>query len=166
MDLEKYKKILIIGDAGRGKTAMAQKLSEKVNIPYYSMDNITWIKKFNEKRNTKDSIDKTDQIYSLNQWIVEGSSNYLIKPGINKAEIVFYLTFKNILAQWWSLIKRHHKRENETLLQLLKLLRHVFYKKYRLGYIKKRVNLSGLFQKYNSKIIYLYNHKDIDKLVL
>jgi len=34
----KFKKIIIIGDAGRGKSTLASKLSKKLNISYYSTD--------------------------------------------------------------------------------------------------------------------------------
>jgi len=44
------KKILIVGDYGRGKTTLAQKLSRKLGIPYYSTDDFYWEKKFSKKQ--------------------------------------------------------------------------------------------------------------------
>jgi len=36
--MKKYKKIIIIGDAGRGKSTLATKLAEKLGILHYSTD--------------------------------------------------------------------------------------------------------------------------------
>jgi len=42
----KFKKIIIIGDAGRGKSTLASKLSKKLNTPHYSTDDYFYEVKF------------------------------------------------------------------------------------------------------------------------
>ncbi len=38
-------KIHIIGSVGSGKTTLARKLSKTLQIPYYELDNVAWIRK-------------------------------------------------------------------------------------------------------------------------
>ena len=45
MNKESPKKIRIIGSVGSGKTTLAKELSLKLNIPYYEIDNVVWIRR-------------------------------------------------------------------------------------------------------------------------
>lgn len=38
-------KIHIIGSVGSGKTTLARKLSKTLQIPYYELDNVAWMRK-------------------------------------------------------------------------------------------------------------------------
>jgi len=163
--IKKAQRILIIGDSGRGKTTLAKILSNKLDIPYYSMDDISWIKKFSKKQETSISIEKIKPIYLKDKWIVEGGAVYLIKQGIDNADVILYLGFRNVILQWIYLIKRHLSRKNETFFDLLKLLRHVFYKRYNLGYIKQRIFMPDLIEPHKDKVVYLYNYKEINSLL-
>ena len=60
-----HKKILILGDAGRGKTTFAEKLSKKISIPYYSTDDFFWKVKFTEANDKAKSVEEISNI-SLN----------------------------------------------------------------------------------------------------
>ncbi|GGG18394.1 hypothetical protein GCM10007425_11070 [Lysinibacillus alkalisoli] len=37
-----FKKIHIMGAIGSGKTTLAKRLHEQLNIPYFELDNIVW----------------------------------------------------------------------------------------------------------------------------
>lgn len=50
INIKECRKILVIGDAGRGKTTMSRKLSKKLGIKHIQMDNIIWKKKYTHKR--------------------------------------------------------------------------------------------------------------------
>ncbi|MBC7766653.1 hypothetical protein H7Y21_01505, partial [Arenimonas sp.] len=54
-DISIYKKILIIGESGRGKSVLAHKLSEKLSLPFYSTDNFFWKIKFSEPNDKEES---------------------------------------------------------------------------------------------------------------
>ncbi len=45
-DLGDIRRILIVGDSGRGKSTLAKSLSQKLNIKQYSTDDFFWKEKF------------------------------------------------------------------------------------------------------------------------
>ncbi|OGF21309.1 hypothetical protein A2316_01990 [Candidatus Falkowbacteria bacterium RIFOXYB2_FULL_38_15] len=160
------KKILIVGDYGRGKTTLAQKLSRKLGIPYYSTDDFYWKRKFLEKQDKESSIKEINQkVYSQDNWIVEGATYYLVGGGFKTANLIIYLSFPNIFSQWWAIIRRHQKRENETFLNLIKLLRHALYKKYNWGYLKNEPKMLELLEPYEDKVVILRSFKEIDNFI-
>lgn len=50
--IKESKRILIIGESGRGKTELGRKLSKELNIPLYSTDDFFWEVKFSKARET------------------------------------------------------------------------------------------------------------------
>lgn len=165
VSFEKYKKIIIIGDAGRGKTALAAKLSEKLGINHYSTDDFYYEVKFTIPREREECLGLINKIYAKDEWIVEGTTQWLLKPGLDLSDIIIYLKYKNILSQWLTLIKRHFTRGDETILQTLHLLRHVFYKRYGLGYKKGKPKHEEIIASYLNRVIILSSFSEIDNFV-
>jgi adenylate kinase family enzyme/ADP-ribose pyrophosphatase YjhB (NUDIX family) len=162
-----YSKILIIGEAARGKTTLSNKLSEKTGIKKYSTDDFFWKVKYTEPLGREKSLEMINEIYSKNDWIVEGTTQWLIKPGLEKADLILFLNFKTIFHQWFFLIKRFLKEERElkNIKPLLILLRHVFYKRFKLGYKKDSITHRDLIEPYKDKVIELNNFKDINQFL-
>ncbi len=154
-------RVLIIGDAGRGKTTFAHKLSERLKLPMYSTDDFFWKVKFSEPTNREESINNIIKVYSNNDWIMEGSSTHLFKPGLERADVIIILNFKNIFLQWWALLKRNKQRENESVLDIVKFLIYITRKKYNIGY-KKAITNKKLLEPFIPKIIVLKSFKEID----
>jgi adenylate kinase family enzyme len=158
-------RILILGDSGIGKTTLAEKLSKILLIPTHSTDDFYWATKFSVKRDPAIALAKINAVYSTNNWIVEGSTQKLTEPGYAQADVILYLSFKNIFWQWWCLVKRHNTRNNESLKDIFLLMRHVFYKKYNLGYMKGKPRVLDLLKPFHTKLIVINTHKEIDKLI-
>jgi len=59
-----YKKILIVGDSGRGKSTFAKVLSQKLNIKQFSTDDFFWKVKYSQEANKQTSIKKISKIYN------------------------------------------------------------------------------------------------------
>ena len=158
------KRILIIGDAGRGKTTLAHKISEKLKIPFYSTDDFYWKKKFSIPNDKEGSIMQIKSVYEKEAWIVEGSTTHLFQHGLDKADLIIYLKFKNIILQWRSLINRNKRRENESLLDLIKFLIYVTRKRYGIGYKKVKTN-KELLKPFSYKIIELKSISEINRFI-
>lgn len=160
-DISIYKKILIIGESGRGKSVLAHKLSEKLSLPFYSTDNFFWKIKFSEPNDKEESKIKIGKVYTTEKWIMEGSSTHLFRPGLDSAEVVINLVFGNIFQQWWSLIKRKRTRESESLKDLSKSIVYVTKKRFGIGNNKEKLK-AELLKSYSNKIIVLRSFKEID----
>ncbi len=79
-------KVLIIGNAGSGKSTLGKKLSQKLNLPLYGLDKVVWKKnwvpapKDERRRLIKDITDKE-------RWLIEGVS----KQVFEEADKVYFL---------------------------------------------------------------------------
>ncbi len=156
-----YKKILIIGASGRGKTTFAKKLSEKLSISYYETDDFFWKIKYSEPNDKEQSIRDIGKIYDLDTWIVEGSTRHLMKGGLDKAEIIFYFKFSNFLIQYFHIIKRAYKR-GDNIWHLFELLRHLTKKKYSIKYNGDKETTEELVMPYKHKVVYFHSFKEIN----
>jgi adenylate kinase family enzyme len=72
-------KILIVGDAGRGKSTLAEKISKKLGIPHHSTDDFFYEVKFSKVRDRPESIEQIKEIFKKEKWIVEGTTKMLYK---------------------------------------------------------------------------------------
>lgn len=124
------RRILIIGDAGAGKTTIAKQLGHRLNTPVYSTDDILWQNKFTQLRNRDEAIQLMKDIYLKDRWIVEGTTRDLVRPGIDRADTILFLSFRNTLQQYKNLVRRSSQRKNETTWSLAKLLWHITKKRF------------------------------------
>jgi adenylate kinase family enzyme len=160
------KKIIIIGEAGRGKSTLAQKLSEKLSIPYYSTDDFFWATKYTMPRDRQDASRCAENAYTQQAWIVEGTTQWLLQPGLAHADIIIFLTFKTIFHQWASIIKRYFNgKDHETFFTMLGLLKHVFLKRYGLGYKKGALTHRQIIAPYIDKVIELDSFEKINDFI-
>ena len=158
------KRILILGDSGRGKTTLANKLSEKLNLPSYSTDDFFWKTKFTESNSRESMIAKAKETADLQEWIIEGGSARMVNQIIDRADLVINLEFKNVLSQWVALIKRNRTRKNESFMELIDFLIYVARKRFNIGMAKQKER-DALLKKYNDKLIRLSSYKEIDGFV-
>ncbi len=157
------KRILIFGHAGRGKTTFARKLSEKLSIPHYSTDDFFYKVKFTELRDREESVVLIKKVYDTDTWIVEGTTSRLLRPGLERAEVVFVLKHKSILTQYYSIIKRAVVDEKgRSISGTFHLLKHVTKKRYMKGYGTNQPTAEELKEVHNKKVIELHSFKEID----
>lgn len=159
------RRIMIVGDSGRGKSTLAQALSQKLKIKHYSTDDFYWKIKFTVSANRERSIKNISKIYQKNSWIVEGTTRSLIKEGIEKSDQIIYLIFPHLIPQLWILFKRKINRKEERWQDLFGLFKHSIYKRYKLGPQKNKVDLNEMLKLFPEKIIKLHGFKEIDHFV-
>jgi adenylate kinase family enzyme len=161
---QKPKKILIIGQSGRGKSTTAKKLGEKLGLPVYSTDDYYWKVKFTEVNDKQESIDDIKKAFAQDGWVVEGSSTHLFRHGLETADVIIHLKFKYIISQWITLIKRSFGRKHERLIDILLLLKYVTFKRYGIGNDKEKRN-AELLKPYQNKTIELYSYKEVNGFI-
>ncbi|QYR23916.1 AAA family ATPase [Paenibacillus sp. sptzw28] len=88
------RKIHIIGSVGSGKTTLARKLSNKLSISHYELDNVVW--KRNKPRDIKRTDEERDHLLSTiiqsDAWIIEGAHyNEWVFQSFNNADLIIFL---------------------------------------------------------------------------
>ena len=159
-----HNKILITGDAGRGKSALAERLSEKLGIQNHSTDDYFYEIKFSKPRDRAKALDQITKVFHGDKWIIEGTTAWLLEPCIKSADIIIYLHYKNIFSQWFNLFRRGIDRKDK-IKGTFALMKHVFYKRYQLGYKKGKMTHLEFIEPYKDKVVTLRSFKEIDNFV-
>ncbi len=162
-------KIHIIGCSGSGKTYLATALSNKYNIPHFDLDDIQWdnntqgygVKMPIEKRN-----ELLKSILNNNEWIIEGVYYAWVKQSFEDADKIYvldmprYLYICRIIVRFVKRKLGMQKGKKETLQSLYKLLKwtETFQN-------KNLKEIKSILDKYNSKVIWITNKKDIQKII-
>jgi adenylate kinase family enzyme len=153
------KRILIVGDAGRGKTTLAEALAAKTGLPRHSTDDFFWKTKFTEMADPDVALAGVSEIYPRDEWIVEGSTRRLVAGGLERADVIYVLKFRNIFQQYRALVARHRKRDNERLRDILQLLVYIMRKKLGGSY----GGFEKMIEPYAGKVVRLESFGEIDR---
>ena len=157
-------KILIIGSVGSGKTTLARKMSEKLNIKYYEMDSIVHddIKKI--KRKMEEQIAIIEEIDKNPNWIIEGTLRKNLYFLLDKVDIIIYLDIpknirkRNIIIRF---LKQKLNIENCNYNPSIKMLKNMF--KWTKQFELEKKSFENNLTKYHKKIIILRSKKEIEK---
>ena len=98
------RRILIIGNAGAGKTTFAGKLAEKTGLPLVHLDKIYWYG--NWEHLSREEFDKALQTeLEKEAWIIDGNYSRTLPQRLEYAQQVFYFDLPTAVCFWGS-IKR------------------------------------------------------------
>ncbi|MGN1328948.1 MAG: hypothetical protein ACI4V4_04535 [Eubacterium sp.] len=88
----KYKKIIVIGCSGAGKSTFSRKLAEIVNTPLYNLDTFYW--KADATHITRSElIEKQNEIFKTESWIIDGNFRNTLELRFEQAELIYFLDF-------------------------------------------------------------------------
>jgi len=108
-DVSNARKISIIGPCGSGKSFLAQKLGEILNLPVHHLD--SYYHKPNGERETSEFItNKVKEIIRTEKWIIDGTYNKTLADRFLHSDIVIYLDFEQDFCVK-SVKERHTKTE-------------------------------------------------------
>ena len=97
---------------GSGKTTLAKKLSKKLNIRHYPLDDIYFVRKYDKKRKEDLRAKKLKELLKKKKWIIEGVFNNWTEEIFKKADLVIWLDLNpHFIVK--HLLKRFFKREDE-----------------------------------------------------
>lgn len=88
-------RVLLIGNAGAGKTTFAKQLAQKLQLPLIHLDNLYWCGDWDHL--SRDEFDALLQ-WELEkpQWIIDGNFNRTIPHRLQYCDTVFYFDFPTI----------------------------------------------------------------------
>ncbi len=166
--MKKYfpKKVHIIGSVGSGKTTFARRLSSKLNVPYYELDNVVWKRSKNgDERNNPENRDVIlNNIVGTDEWIVEGvHSAEWVSQSFQNAEVIIlldisfsirkYRIIKMFILQRLGLEKANYKPTFKILLMMFRY--NSYFENEDKSKILKQLDI------YKDKLIILSTKKEI-----
>lgn len=165
-------KIHIVGSVGSGKTTFARRLSKKLNIAYYELDNVVWKRKLNEdvhdvKRTPEERDEYLSGILNLNEWIVEGVHSVdWVMQSIQKADVIIFLDV-NYFVRINRIIRRFFLqrlgREKANYIPTFKIFRKMF--KWNHLFEKDKSEILKKVYAYNENLVILSENKDLEKYI-
>ena len=93
------KRVLVIGNAGSGKTTFSRQLAEKTGIPLVHLDKIYWRGEW-EHLTKEEFVASIEQELSKESWIIDGNFNRTIPYRLKFCDTVFFFDFPTVACLW------------------------------------------------------------------
>ena len=158
-------KIYIVGIVASGKTTLAKRLSEQLNISNYELDCIVWHKTNTErfKRTSEQQVKVIKNINSVGDWIIEGTYRESCHCLFDMADRIIFLDtplwkrkyriLLRYIKQQLGIEKCHYKSN----LKMLKLM-YMWTKDFECN----RTDFENMLNQYKHKLTVITNEKSLD----
>lgn len=100
-DNVEMRKVIIIGNAGSGKTTFAKKLHQKTKLPLVHLDKVYWIGEW-EHISREEFDAELQKELEKEQWIIDGNYDRTISHRLKYCDTVFYFELPRIVCLWGS----------------------------------------------------------------
>lgn len=92
-------RVMIIGNAGSGKTTFSEKLAEKTGLPLVHLDKLYW--RGNWEHLSREEFDTVlQETLDQPQWILDGNFNRTIRHRLSYCDTVFFFDLPTIVCLW------------------------------------------------------------------
>jgi len=111
MNITNFKRIIIVGNSGSGKSYLGKKIAEITDLPLIHLDNEFW--KPNWVKTPRDEwIEIQKNLIKAEKWIIEGNYNSTMELRFEASDLVIFLDINRIVCMV-SAIKRHGKKRSD-----------------------------------------------------
>jgi adenylate kinase family enzyme len=121
-------RIVVVGTTGSGKTTMAGRLAQKLDLPHTELDSLNWGPDWTMRPNEEFRV-AVDQASSCDQWVIDGNysrARNIIWP---RADTIVWLDYslpRVIWRLWWRTLRRTLTREQLWAGNRERLWTHLF----------------------------------------
>jgi adenylate kinase family enzyme len=105
--MKQIKRIAIIGNAGSGKSVVAQRLHQILHLPVYHLDKYFWKPQWTHPDPAEYKLIH-DKLCDQDAWIMDGMNLRLLEYRIQRAEIIMFLDIPRYIC-FWRIFKRTFK---------------------------------------------------------
>ena len=158
-------KIIVIGNAGSGKTTFSKALAEKLNLPLVHLDKIFWCGKWHHI--SRESFDKIlEEELQKDSWIIDGNFNRTLSRRLKECDTVFYFDLPTISCLWGStkrVIQNYGKTRDDMGGNCPEKFDFEFYKAVLRFNRKNRPKTKTLLEKYGPNVVVFKSRKQADK---
>lgn len=157
-------KILIFGIVASGKTTLARKLSQELNIPYFEGDCVAWGFP-NEKRYKRSDEEQKSIIKKIDEnesWIIEGTYRESQRSAYDLADKIIFLDIP-LYKRKFRIITRFIKQkigvEKSNYIPTFEMLKCMF--KWTNDFEKNRQAHESRLLNYEDKLIWIKSEKEL-----
>lgn len=155
-----YKKIIVIGCPGAGKSTFSRKLHNATQIELFHLDALYWNKDCTHITREK-LIAKQKEIFKLDSYIIDGNFKSTLEMRIKEADVVFLFDLPTEACIEGARNRKGNRPEmpcelpsNDELID--------FIKNFNTDIMPM---MKDLFKKYNSNVIAFHSHKEADDYI-
>ncbi len=153
-----YKRIIVIGCPGSGKSTFSRKLGEITKIPLYHLDAIYWNKDCSHISRAK-LINEQRKILKNDRFIIDGNFKSTLEIRVKKADLVFFFDLPTDTCIYGATHRKGNRPEmpcelpaNDELIDFITSFNTD---------IKPMID--NLLKKYNSNVITFHSHNEADE---
>ena len=159
-----------------GKSTLGKKLSEKLGLKYYDMDDIFWEKKYTMKRSNSECKKLLAKLVKKDKWVVEGCFSRWIEPAVRRSQVIVWLDLPFLILVYRLLIRKVFRGRlnwGEFYRQTIQNYRYSRYRKHHPKLITKdyekgimwpsRKRQTAFIRKHGGKVIHLKSQKEVSE---
>jgi adenylate kinase family enzyme len=94
-----FKKVMIFGIPGSGKSTFAVRLGALLHLPVFHLDRYFFIEDWKE-RNYEDFLQIQRRLVEQAEWIIDGNATKSLEMRFRHADVVLYFRFNRLLCLW------------------------------------------------------------------
>lgn len=92
-----FKRIMIFGLPGAGKSTFSLKLSQELDLPLYHLDKYYFVEKW-AKREKEDFLRIQQSFVEQDSWIIDGNAISSLEMRYKRAHLVLYMCYPRLLC--------------------------------------------------------------------
>ena len=93
------KKVIVIGPGGAGKSTVARRLGERLNIEVKHLDRFYWQPGWQEPPK-EEWLEKVKELTRADTWIIDGNYGGTLETRIERCDTIVFLDLPRLLCLW------------------------------------------------------------------